>query len=130
MPNRFLISYPQSPSRPQVPAKKYTTKTGKERTIVKFVPEGGWVANKHIVKILLQEKCAKEKKLQKARKKKTKQDKTKQKKRKERKKEKKNMHAKFERKIIYASCSPLRFCGYLMTLPHWQSNFYNPPFIL
>ena len=88
------------------------------------MPERGWVANKHIVKILLQEKCAKEKKLQK--KKKT--NKTKQKKRKERKKEKKNMHAKFERKIIYASCSPLRLCGYLMTLPHWQSNFYNPPF--
>ena len=30
---------------------------------------------------------------------------------------KKNMHAKFERRIIYASCSPLRLCGYLMTLP-------------
>ena len=36
---------------------------------------------------------------------------------KQRKKEKKNMHAKFERRIIYASCSPLRLCGYLMTLP-------------
>ena len=125
MPNRLLISYLQSPSRPQVPAKKYTTKTGKERTIVKFVPERGWVANKHIVKILLQEKCAKEKKLQKARKKQTKQSK-----KREKKERKKNMHAKFERKIIYASCSPLRLCGYLMTLPHWQSNFYNPPFIL
>ena len=87
MPNRFLISYPQSPSRPQVPAKKYTTKTGKERTIVKFVLEGGWVANKHIVKILLQEKCAKEKKLQKARKKK--QNKTKQSKKREKKERKK-----------------------------------------
>ena len=87
MPNRFLISYPQSPSRPQVPAKKYTTKTGKERTIVKFVPEGGWVANKHIVKILLQEKCAKEKKLQKARKKK--QNKAKQSKKREKKERKK-----------------------------------------
>ena len=86
MPNRFLISYPQSPSRPQVPAKKYTTKTGKERTIVKFVPEREWVANKHIVKILLQEKCAKEKKLQKARKKQTKQSKKREKK--ERKKKK------------------------------------------
>ena len=87
------------------------------------------MANKHIVKILLQEKCAKEKKLQKARKKnKTRQNKAKKEKRK--KERKKNMHAKFERKIIYASCSPLRFCGYLMTLPHWQSNFYNPPFIL
>ena len=56
----FLISYLQSLSRPQVPAKKYTTKTSKERTIVKFVPERGWMANKHIMKILLQEKCAKE----------------------------------------------------------------------
>ena len=91
MPNRFLISYPQSPSRPQVPAKKYRTKTGKERTIVKFVPEGGWVANKHIVKILLQEKCAKEKKLQKARKKK--QNKTKQSKKREKKERKKKKHA-------------------------------------
>ena len=36
---------------------------------------------------------------------------------KQRKKEKENMHAKFERRIIYASCSPLRLCGYLMTLP-------------
>ena len=99
MPNRFLISYPQSPSRPQVPAKKYTTKTGKERTIVKFVPEGGWVANKHIVKILLQEKCAKEKKLQKARKKnKTRQNKAKKEKRKKERKKKKtcmqNLNAK------------------------------------
>ena len=33
------------------------------------------------------------------------------------KERKKNMHAKFERRIIYASCSPLRLCGYLMTLP-------------
>ena len=43
-----------------------------------------------------------------------KKNKTKQKTKKERKK---NMHAKFERRIIYASCSPLRLCGYLMTLP-------------
>ena len=95
MLNRFLISYPQSPSRPQVPAKIYTTKTGKERTIVKFVPERGWVANKHIVKILLQEKCAKEKKLQKATKKQTKQSKKREKK--ERKKKKtcmQNLNAK------------------------------------
>ena len=55
--------------------------------IVKFVPEGGWVANKHIVKILLQEKCAKEKKLQKARKKK--QNKAKQSKKREKKERKK-----------------------------------------
>ena len=52
------------------------------------------MANKHIMKILLQEKCAKENNVVKRLEKK-----------KEKKKErkKKNMHAKFERKIIYTS---------------------------
>ena len=41
-------------------------KTGKERKIVKFVPERGWVANKHIAKIILQKIAHWRKKIYKA----------------------------------------------------------------